>query len=217
LRLTVRAEEDEPAALSQLRDQARKREQQCVDALLALYRFQPGDYAADALPLHGTRWEMDLFHPQALKDTGISLGKGMMAGAMAGATLDAFTAGISLGAATLLGAAAGGLWQGVDRLGQRVLGRLRGWRELTVDDPVLRLLALRQQALIRALERRGHAARDPLRLTPPADAALRSAPLPEALSEARGQPSWSALSQQHAGSPRREAALRALARQLLVE
>jgi hypothetical protein len=56
-----------------------------------------------------------------------------------------------------------------------------------------------------------------MRLAPPADEALRSDPLPEALSEARGQPAWSALSEHCVNSPRREAALRALARQLLVE
>src|SRR3546814_7733105 len=87
---------------------------------------------------------MDLFHPQALKDVGIQVGKGMAAGAMAGATLDAFTAGLSLGTATLLGAAAGGLWQGADKLGKRMLGKLKGYQELSVDDAVLRLLALRQ-------------------------------------------------------------------------
>jgi len=215
LRLPVRGGEDEQAALAGVRERVRAREQQCVEALLALYRFRPGDYAADPLPLDGTRWGMDLFHPQALKDMGIGLGKGMVAGAMAGATLDAFTAGLSLGAATLIGAAAGGLWQGADRLGQRVLGRLRGWRELTVDDPVLRLLALRQQALARALERRGHAARDPLRLAPPSDEAWRSGPLPEALAEARSQPSWSSLSGRLADSPRREAVVRSLAAALL--
>src|SRR6185312_12732011 len=111
--------------------------------------------------LEGERWGMDLFHPQALKDVGIHVTKGMAAGAMAGATMDIFTAGLSLGAATLIGAAAGGLWQGADKLGKRVLGRLKGYQELSVDDPVLRLLAIRQTALMHALERRGHAAQAP--------------------------------------------------------
>src|SRR3546814_19537746 len=81
---------------------------------------------------------------------------------MAGATLDAVTAGLSLGTATLLGAAAGGLWQGADKLGKRVLGRLKGYQEISVDDAVLRLLAVRQLALVHALERRGHAAQTPI-------------------------------------------------------
>src|SRR5690606_37477335 len=135
-----------------------------IDALLKRYNFRPADFPHHALPLQGERWDMDLFHPQALKDVGIQVSKGMAAGAMAGATLDMFTAGISLGAATLLGAAAGGLWQGADKLGRRLLGRLRGYQELTVDDAVLRLLAMRELALIAALERRGHAAHGPIEI-----------------------------------------------------
>src|SRR3546814_12334637 len=88
----------------------------------------------------------------------------MAAGAMAGATLDAFTAGLSLGTATLLGAAAGGLWQGADKLGKRMLGKLKGYQELSVDDAVLRLMALRQLALVQALEERGLAAQRPIEI-----------------------------------------------------
>src|SRR3546814_17295096 len=77
---------------------------------------------------------------------------------MAGATLDAVTAGLSLGTATLLGAAAGGLWQGADKLGKRMLGKLKGYQELSVDDAVLRLLALLQLALGQAIEEPVHAA-----------------------------------------------------------
>ena len=64
---------------------------------------------------------------------------------MAGAAVDLFSAGLSLGTGMLIGAAAGGLWQGVEKLGKRVAGKLRGWREISVDDAVLRLLALRQR------------------------------------------------------------------------
>ena len=134
---------------------ARQREQACVTALLALYNFRPSDIDADALPLQGERWGMDLFHPQALGDMGIQLGMGAAAGAMAGAAVDLFSAGLSLGTGMLIGAAAGGLWQGVEKLGKRVAGKLRGWREISVDDAVLRLLALRQRELIAALEHRG--------------------------------------------------------------
>ena len=54
------------AAAERLRALARQREQACVTALLALYNFRPSDIDADALPLQGERWGMDLFHPQAL-------------------------------------------------------------------------------------------------------------------------------------------------------
>src|SRR5699024_47610 len=133
----------------------------CVQALLKRYNFDLSAFQSHSLPLSGERWDMDLFNPQALKDMGIHVSKGVAAGAMAGATLDAFTAGISLGSATLLGAAAGGLWQGADKWGKRLLGRLKGFQELSVDDNVLRVLIVRQLALVTALEHRGHAAQNP--------------------------------------------------------
>ncbi|HZH55910.1 DUF3482 domain-containing protein [Yanghanlia caeni] len=201
----------------ELRRLAREREQRCVEALLKRFNFRPSDFPQHALPLEGERWAMDLFHPQALKDVGIHVGKGMAAGAMAGATLDMFMAGISLGAATLIGATAGGLWQGADKLGRRLLGRLRGYQEMTVDDPVLRLLALRGLALIAALERRGHAAQGPISIDALLEdkaAALRKDTLPEALQEARARPEWSTLTEQYEPSARRTQAVRQLAAEL---
>jgi len=202
------------AASNQLREQVRRREQTCVDALLALYNFRRSDFADDALPLQGERWGMDLFHPQALKDMGVQVGMGAAAGAMAGAAVDLFSAGLSLGTGMLIGAAAGGLWQGVEKLGKRVAGKLRGWREISVDDAVLRLLALRQRQLIEALERRGHAAREPLKLDRPDDEAWRKGPLPEALKEARSRPEWSALGEHYEDSDRRKRVVAELAKTL---
>ncbi|WAI84048.1 MULTISPECIES: GTPase/DUF3482 domain-containing protein [Achromobacter] len=202
------------AASNQLRDHVRQREQACVNALLALYNFRASDFSDDALPLQGERWGMDLFHPQALKDMGVQMGMGAAAGAMAGAAVDLFSAGLSLGTGMLVGAAAGGLWQGVEKLGKRVAGKLRGWREISVDDAVLRLLALRQRHLIDALERRGHAAREPLKLTLPDDDAWKKGPLPDALKEARSRPEWSALGKHHEDSDRRKRIVQELARAL---
>ncbi len=216
LRISAAAEppEELEKAAETLRQRARQREGRCIDALLGRYNFRRADFPHHALPLRGERWDMDLFHPQALKDVGIHVGKGMAAGAMAGATLDVFMAGISLGAATLLGAAAGGLWQGADKLGRRLLGRLRGFQELTVDDAVLRLLAMRGLALIAALERRGHAALEPIRieaLLDDAADALRKDKLPEPLHEARACPEWSTLADDYEPSSRRTQAVRQLA------
>lgn len=202
------------AASSELRDRVRQREQACVNALLALYNFRSSDFSDDALPLQGERWGMDLFHPQALKDMGVQVGMGAAAGAMAGAAVDLISAGLSLGTGMLIGAAAGGLWQGVEKLGKRVAGKLRGWREISVDDAVLRLLALRQRQLIEALERRGHAAREPLKLDLPDDETWRKGPLPEALKEARSRPEWSALGKHHEDSDRRKRVVHALAKTL---
>lgn len=215
------ASKPDPASVestsSTLRDQVRQRESACVHELLQRYNFRSEDFAQHSLPLQGERWGMDLFHPQALKDMGVHVGKGMAAGAMAGVTVDLFTAGMSLGAAALVGAVAGGLWQSVDRLGKRVMGRVQGFREISVDDAVLRLLALRQLALVDALQRRGHAAQAPITLETdpatdtPALQALRSGKLPETLIEARSQPYWSGLSADHEDSPRREEVVRSLA------
>lgn len=215
LRLASPADDDAlQTHAATLREQVRNREQACVDALLALYNFRRDDYTEDDLPLTDMRWGMDLFHPQALKDMGIKLGTGMAAGAMAGAAVDMLSAGLSLGTGMLIGATAGGLWQGAERLGGRLLGKLRGYREITVDDAVLRLLALRQRQLIDALEHRGHAARDPVRLNQPADQAWRSGRLPDALKEARSRPEWSALGKGHEDDERRKHVVTDLARAL---
>ncbi|NYT84462.1 GTPase/DUF3482 domain-containing protein [Pollutimonas harenae] len=214
------ASEPEQAALDDtttlLRRKLRERESACVRALLKRYNFSTRDFPAHTLPLEGERWGMDLFHPQALKDVGIQVGKGMAAGAMAGATLDAFTAGLSLGTATLLGAAAGGLWQGADKLGKRVLGRLKGYQEISADDAVLRLLAVRQLALVHALERRGHAAQTPIELAAE-DTTMRTwqrGNLPDELQEARSQPQWSSLSDDYQPGARRNEVAHALSARL---
>jgi hypothetical protein len=196
-----------------LRRTVRAREELCVKALLKRYNFKTSDFPSHTLPLEGERWGMDLFHPQALKDMGIQVGKGMAAGAMAGATVDVFTAGLSLGAAALLGAAAGGLWQGANRVGKRVVGRLKGFQELSVDDGVLRLLVLRQMALVRALEQRGHAAQGLIQIDADMDA-LRKGSLPDEVDEARSQPQWSTLADDYASSPRRTHAIQSLAGKL---
>ena len=174
--------------------------------------FTPDEQKAIERACKGERWGMNLFHPQALKDMGVQVGMGAAAGAMAGAAVDLLSAGLSLGTGMLIGAAAGGLWQGVEKLGKRVAGKLRGWREISVDDAVLRLLALRQRQLIEALERRGHAAREPLKLDQPEDDAWRKGPLPEALKEARSRPEWSALAPGHEDSERRKQVVRELAK-----
>ena len=218
LRLTSPADDEAlQTHAATLRDQVRRREQASVDALLALYNFHRSDVTDDDLPLTDTRWGMDLFHPQALKDMGIQLGTGMAAGAMAGAAVDMLSAGLSLGTGMLIGAAAGGLWQGVERFGGRLIGKLRGYREITVDDAVLRLLALRQRQLVAALERRGHAAREPVRLDQPADDAWRSGRLPDALKEARSRPEWSALNKGHDDDERRKRTVAELARVLATQ
>ena len=206
-----------------LHETIRLREEACVKSLLRRFNFSTRDYLPDDIALEGCRWETDLFHPEVMKELGIQVGKGVAAGAMAGATFDLLTAGLSLGTGTLVGAAAGGLWQGVDKWGQRLISKWRGESELTVDDSVIRVLALRETALIQALAERGHAAQAPIALSraqtslgPNEAKALgavdwRSGALPDVLNQVRAFPEWSALHSSYVASGRRELAVDELA------
>ncbi|MEL7557590.1 GTPase/DUF3482 domain-containing protein [Stutzerimonas chloritidismutans] len=193
-RRSVAAQPDlERGAIRELHDAVRAREQGCVEALLRLYGFRPQDAAAADLPLLDGRWGDDLFNPETLKELGVKIGGGMAAGAAAGAGVDLMVGGITMGAAALLGALAGGGAQTARHYGNRLLDKLKGQRELTVDDAVLRLLALRQRQLLIALAARGHAALEAIRLDAPDDKTWRESKLPEALHRCRAHPQWSSL------------------------
>ncbi len=194
-------------AVEQLRETIRRRETACVTALIDLYRFRPEDVVIKGLPMLDGRWSDDLFSPEALKRMGIRLGKGALAGAMTGIGIDLVVGGMTLGAATILGAVAGGLWQAVGHYGERLLGTMRGHHTLTVDDAILRLLAIRQGWLLNALSRRGHAAFEPLKLDDPDVQRWRKAALPETLRSARLHPEWSTLNAGFSAGPAREEAL----------
>ncbi|WP_296186254.1 GTPase/DUF3482 domain-containing protein [Pseudomonas sp. UBA1879] len=181
------------AAIDDLRRAVRQREQRCVEALLKLYAFRRDDASASDLPLLDGRWGDDLFNPETLKLLGVRVGSGIAAGAAAGAGVDLLVGGITLGAAALVGAIAGGALQTARSYGGRLLGKLKGQRELTADDAVLRLLALRQRQLLLALEARGHAAMDSIKLDTPQDKSWREGKLPDALRKARAHPQWSSL------------------------
>src|SRR5476651_72952 len=161
--------DQEHVAIDDLRKAVRQREQRCVEALLKLYAFRPQDAAASDLPLLDGRWGDDLFNPETIKQLGVRVGGGIAAGAAAGAGVDLLVGGVTLGAAALVGAIAGGALQTARSYGGRLLGKLKGQRELTVDDAVLRLLALRQRHLLLALGSRGHAAMDSIKLGTPQD------------------------------------------------
>lgn len=199
-----------------LRDRVRKREEACVQALLRLYAFRKDDARAADLPLLDGRWGDDLFNPETLRQLGVRLGGGVAAGAAAGAGIDLLVGGLTLGAATALGALAGGAWQTVGHYGQRLLGKLKGQRELSVDDSVLRLLALRQRQLLAALQTRGHAAMEAIRVASPEDKQWREGKLPEALRKARAHPEWSTLNgRKRVDKSERQEQVDALTQQLL--
>lgn len=195
-RSVVSEAEQEQQAISELRKAVRQREQRCVEALLKLYAFRPKDAAASDLPLLDGRWGDDLFNPETLKQLGVRVGGGIAAGAAAGAGVDLLVGGLTLGVAALAGAIAGGALQTARSYGSRLLGKIKGQRELTVDDSVLRLLALRQRQLVQALNQRGHAAMDSIQVATPQDKTWREGKLPEALNKARAHPQWSSLNPQ---------------------
>ncbi|MDM0011936.1 GTPase/DUF3482 domain-containing protein [Variovorax sp. J22P168] len=163
-RRTVPAADFDDAAkrtrlIAELQKSVFDKAQRCADDLLALYGFRDGDADEAPLPLLEGRWTLDFFHPEALKDAGILLGKGVAVGAAVGVVADLALAGLSLGAGAALGGAIGGaLSQGWGPLGRKLANRLRDLRELTIEDRVLFVLADWQLRLQRALERRGHAA-----------------------------------------------------------
>ncbi|RZI56051.1 MAG: DUF3482 domain-containing protein, partial [Pseudomonas sp.] len=87
--------------------------------------------------------------------------------------------------------------------------------ELTVDDNVLRLLALRQQQLVKALDSRGHAAMGTIEVAAPQEQTWREGKLPDALNKARAYPQWSSLNNhKHLSQREREEQIEALAQQL---
>jgi len=212
LRHTLSDESAADRSLAALRDAVRDREQQAARDLIGLYGFRREDAPEAGMPSLAGRWDDDLFSPEALREAGLRLGTGVATGAAAGMGIDLVTGGLTLGAAAALGALAGGLWQTVSHYGERLGGKLRGYRELTVDDPILRLLALRAQRLLEALERRGHAAMTRVALPPLDESAWREGDLPPVLAQARIHPQWSSLSARYDADEERAAAIEELAR-----
>ncbi|MFF7706449.1 DUF3482 domain-containing protein [Pseudomonas sp. NPDC007930] len=205
-------------AVEALRKAVREREQHCVEALLALYGFRRADAAASDLPLLDGRWGDDLFNPETLRQLGVKLGGGLAAGAAAGAGIDLMVGGLTLGLATLAGALAGGALQTARGYGARLLGKFKGERELTVDDAVLRLLALRQTQLVKALQARGHAALAAITVHSPDGERWRQGKLPAELARARAHPAWSTLNRgARPGDDERQRAVAALSTQLGLE
>ena len=185
--------EQQQAWVRDFQAQTGRHARRAVDELLTLYAFGADDAELTELPRPGGRWEDDLFNPELLKQAGRRLGLGAMIGAGMGAVADVALAGLSLGAATTLGATLGGaISGGWQPLWRKLQNRLDGVQELTVEDPVLWLLAERLLALARALAQRGHAAQQRLRLGAEAAGALGDdgQTLIDALSAARGHPAW---------------------------
>lgn len=182
------------AQIATLRAQIHAHAQRAVDALLALHGFRAGDAAEAPLPALQGREGMDLFDPEALRQTGVRLGQGAAVGAAVGAAADLAVAGLSLGTGMALGGLIGGtLAQGWGPLGRRLRSSLQGVRELQVEDPALYLMVDWQLRLLLALEQRGHGATartDGPRAPLPPEAAKALVAALAAARPARNQPDW---------------------------
>lgn len=204
------------ARIQAFRGRVAARSLQGLQALLALHGFAPDSAEVAELPQLAGRWEADLFEPEALKDAGQRLGRGAAIGGAIGLGLDVALAGLSLGAATSVGAAVGGvLSQGGGLVGRRLLHKLRGSIDLSLEDSALLLLARQHLSLLAGLEQRGHAALGVLRteLGLWLDA-QQSAALLAALAAARSHPEWAEVSVAAAQNKLRQKHLQALLAQL---
>jgi GTPase Era involved in 16S rRNA processing len=199
-RLLPVAEQQQVAeAISAMQQQVRQREQLTLQSILMLYGFTEADAVFDLLAIAQGQWQDDLFAAETLKAFGIKTGLGLGTGAAAGAGIDVFLGGASLGAAAAIGATVGGVYQGWQSLGKRLLNHWRGYQTLQVQDAIVALLMRRQQLLVKSLQRRGHAAQQPLQLEPmsPLRQLLPQHDLPVLLDDARHQPQWSSLNPEH--------------------
>src|SRR5690554_3883348 len=143
----------------------KRRERNCVTEMLALYAFRIEHVRLQQLRGHDGQYKDDLFEPETLKNFGIKTSMGVGSGAAVGAGIDLMVGGASLGAGTAVGALVGGIWQGWSHYGKKVLGHIRGERELIVDDEIIKLLTLRQMNLLQQLATRGHGSQNLLLVT----------------------------------------------------
>jgi GTPase Era involved in 16S rRNA processing len=135
------------------------RVRRCMDALLRVYGFRADEADLAALPWLDGRWQDDLFNPETLKQAGKRLGAGAAIGASLGLIADIAVAGVSLGAGAVVGGAVGGMvTQGWRQFGNKLVNKLRGVQELSLENELLLLAAAHLLEVLRALEQRGHAA-----------------------------------------------------------
>ena len=111
----------------------------------------------------------------------------------------------------LLGGGAQTLRRHGRRIGQSLLGALTGSRYLRIDDTVLQVLVTRQLLLVQALEGRGHAAIEQIRLGDTAMLTLWEEGLSRHLGELREHPAWSSMSQSLSWDGKRQAMLESIA------
>jgi len=199
-------------------DAVRGHARRAADELLALFGFHADAAEVAELPELAGRWEDDLFNPELLRAAGARLGLGALIGGAIGVVADLALAGLSLGAATATGAAIGGALSGGWReLVRKLHNRFEGVQELTAEDPLIALLAERLCTLALALQERGHAAQQRLRVgtTGETEAAEALRRLVEGLAAARSRPQWERGTRGAGDDAQRAALQEAMAQRLL--
>lgn len=211
--------------LRDFNERVRAREQACVDAMLSLYRFSREDLSASPLPFSEGQWRDDLFDPNTLAALGLNVGSGAAAGAAAGFGVDLLLGGASLGTGAAVGALMGGGVLALRRLGRRmghqisqsVQSTIMGRRYLRIDDMVLQALLTRQMLLLAALQRRGHAATDQLKIDNDVLQQLWQGGVSKVANSIRQYPSWSSLYEPLQWSAEREDKQHALTEILILK
>lgn len=176
-----------------------ERSRQGFESMLELHGFAVDSAQTAMLPELAARWNSDLFNPETLKQAGKRLGIGSMVGMAVGLAADVAVAGVSLGAGVTTGAAIGGfLSQG--QVGKKLLNKLRGKVELSLNDSALLLLAGQHLSMLMALEKRGHADQFLLRAPSPITFSAKEAQhLLAAVKPARAHPEWATSTGMNAG------------------
>jgi hypothetical protein len=191
----------------------------CERLLVAHHGFPPvesGQAPAHLVDGLAGRWEDDLFNAEVLKNAGGKLAGGAALGAAIGLGADVALAGLSLGTGAALGAAVGSIAsQGLAPTGRKLLHRVTGQLDLTLEDAALVVLAGRLLAAQEALERRGHGA---------SGAWMRPAGMPvdeagadglvQGVTPARGHPEWAAAAGHELDDPVRRKLVARVAGQL---
>ena len=197
------------AGIERTRVLVREAESATVSDMLGLFRFTTADVESGELPVDSGQWKLDLFDTALLKEFGIRAGSDAAKGGAIGAGIDVITGGLSLGLATALGAIAGLLWSAARRFGGALAASLRGHRHLCVSETTLKVLWMRQAALLNTLLGRGHASTDRIKLG--GDTALPTQ-WSAWLVRLRNHSQWSALGTNEASpDPKREEIVQSIA------
>jgi hypothetical protein len=219
----TKADAEEPARKQQAIDRFRRAviaEAESCERLLFVHHGlppeEPREQQARLVDGVAGRWEDDLFNAEVLKNAGGKLAGGAALGAAIGLGADVALAGLSLGAGAALGAAVGSIAsQGLAPTGRKLLHRVTGQLDLTLEDAALVVLAGRLIGVQGAIERRGHGASGPwARAVVPAFDPAAAEAMVRLLTPARGHPEWAAGAQGETGDPARRKLVGRVAGQL---